>query len=354
LGNYPAQGRRYGDFLCGLWETACTALDIPLTEGRRSSHSLRSLLPPWADARIGATPSRPSFVAGDGFPAELSVNWAREPELRVLFDSMGYPSHTLPGNDRTRHIQEILTPTAKSPPPAVLWHSVAWRPPGPTTHKAYFYLERWPFSQRRAVVDEIMTQLGLARAWQDARAELDAADGHQLIDGCAVDITDDADARVKIYHRHLDAGLAIMSQVGALALDHDADRAESAYRALTGDRNDAGEAPLSCLAFRSGLDRCAESTIYLRVSSLVESDAESVARTDTLLRREGRADTRFTALAAALATGPLTGSRGLLELVSYRAARRRGDIATYFRFPVFDPAPRSSMPPPAQAGHARD
>jgi hypothetical protein len=44
---------------------------------------------------------------------------------------------------------------------------------------------------------------------------------------------------------------------------------------------------------------------------------------------------RFRALAAALAPGPLTDSTGLLELVSYRAAGRPGDVTTYFRFPVY-------------------
>jgi hypothetical protein len=53
----------------------------------------------------------------------------------------------------------------------------------------------------------------------------------------------------------------------------------------------------------------------------------------------------FRTLAAALAPGPLSRSRGVLELVSFRAADRHGDVTTYFRFPVFDRPPPSPLSP---------
>ena len=151
-----------------------------------------------------------------------------------------------------------------------------------------------------------------------------------------------ADARVKIYYRNHGAGLAEVERVASVASHHDTERARAAYRTLAGNRADAGEAALSCLAFRSGLDRAAESTTYLRLPDLAADDEEAVERAAALLHREGVDPGGFRTLAAALAPGPLAGSRGFLELVSYRTAGRRGDVTTYFRFPVYD----SPTPPP--------
>jgi hypothetical protein len=344
--NYPAQGQLFGDFLCGLWATAAEALEVSAEQAARSTWMVGSALPGWAGKRIGATPDRPSYVAGDGFPAEMSVNWSgASPELRVLFDSLddaasgpavqGNTAETLAAR-RWGRIDEAFTPAAGHPSPAPLWHSVAWRPDR-FAHKTYFGLYVWEEQERRqAAVDEAMHRLGLAGAWADARRRIESADGKREIEFFAVDLADGEDARVKIYYRNHNADLAELDRVASVALRHDSAAATAAYRTLTGGRADAGDAALSCLAFRSGLDRAAEATTYLRLPSLASGDQEAVDRTAALLRHEGVDPQRFQDLAAALAREPLEDSEGLLELVSYRAAGRRGDVTTYFRFPVFD------------------
>jgi hypothetical protein len=339
--NYPARGRLFGDFLGGLWATACDALEVPVDQAVRTTRMLRGLLPSWSGDPIGHKPARPSYVTGDGFPAEMSVNWSGPyPELRVLFDTLGEEDPDSPvDTGETRfwgRIHELFTTHAGRPSTAPLWHSVAWRPPSRIVHKSYFGLYEWPASHRYAAVGEAMDRLGLTAAWDDARRRVETAGGEREIEFFAVDVADGADARVKIYYRNHDADLAEMNRIASVAGHHDAAGAAAAYRTLTGDREGAGEAALSCLAFRSGLDRAAESTTYLRLPSLAAGDAEAVDRTAALLRGEGVDPGRFRALVAALAPGPLEESRGLLELVSHRAAGRRGDVTTYFRFPVYD------------------
>jgi hypothetical protein len=344
--NYPARGRVFGDFLCGLWSTACDALAVPVEQSVRTTRMLRALLPPWAHERIGLVPADPSYVAGDGFPAEMSVNWSgRHPELRVLFDSLGHD--VVPSGDNAfgARVHETFTPRAGRPSPAPVWHSIAWRPPSGIVHKTYFGLYPWPHAQREAAVTEAMDRLGMAAAWDDARRRVENVEGEREIEFFAVDLAGAADARVKIYYRNHGAGLAEVNRVASVAARHDAGQAAAAYRMLAGDREDAGEAALSCLAFRSGLDRAAESTTYLRLPDLVSDDQEAVERTAALLFREGADPGAFRTLAAALAPGPLAGSRGFLELVSYRTAGRLGDVTTYFRFPVYDrPAPPPLSP----------
>jgi hypothetical protein len=269
------------------------------------------------------------------------VNWAgTHPELRVLFDTLGTEDPDPPVDaGETRYwgrIHELFTTRAGRPTPAPLWHSVAWRPPARIVHKTYFGLYEWPLSHRYAAVGEAMSRLGFTTAWEDARGQVESAYGEREIEFFAVDVADGADARVKIYYRNHGADLAELNRVASVARYHDAESAEAAYRVLTGDREDAGEAALTCLAFRSGLDRVAEATTYLRLPSLTSGDAEAVERTAALLREEGVDPGRFRALATALAPGPLEAGRGLLELVSHRAAGRVGDVTTYFRFPVYD------------------
>lgn len=304
----------------------------------RTTRMLRALLPPWAHERIGAVPAQPSYVADDGFPAEMSVNWSGpHPELRVLFDGLGHAVAPPPesGFRRLHRVHETFTVRGGRPSPAPLWHSIAWRPPSRIVHKTYFGLYPWPHTHRELAVAEAMDRLGMARAWDDARRRVETVDGSREIEFFAVDLADEAEARVKVYYRNHDAGLAEVNRVASVALRHDAEDARAACQILAGDREDAGEAALSCLAFRSGLDRAAESTTYLRLPDLAASDEEAVERTAALLHREGVDPGRFRLLTAALAPGPLTQTR-ILELVSYRTAGRRGDVTTYFRFPVYD------------------
>lgn len=336
--NYPAQGRLFGDFLGGLWATACEALEIPVAQSVRTTRMLRALLPPWSHERIGTVPAEPSYVADDGFPAEMSVNWSgRHPELRVLFDSLGHdtgpPAES--GFRRLHEVHEVFTPRGGRPSPAPLWHSIAWRLPSRIVHKTYFGLYPWPHAQREAAVAEAMARLGMADAWDTTRRAVETIEGTREIEFFAVDLADEDEARVKVYYRNHGAGLADVNRVASVALRHDADDARAAYRTLAGDRDDAGEAALSCFAFRSGRDRAAESTTYLRLPDLAASDEEAVERTAALLHREGVDPGRFRLLTAALAPGPLSTTH-VLELVSYRTAGRRGDVTTYFRFPVYD------------------
>jgi hypothetical protein len=340
--NYPAQGRLFGDFLGGLWSAAAEALGVPVEQTVRTTRTLRALLPPWAHERIGSAPAQPSYVADDGFPAEMSVNWSgSHPELRVLFDSLGHdvvpPRESGSVTRRLERVHETFTPRGGRPSPAPLWHSIAWRPPSRLVHKTYFGLYEWPHAHREAAVTEAMGRLGMATAWDDARRRVEAVEGEREIEFFAVDLADEAHARVKIYYRHHGAGVTEVNRIASVALRHDAEGAGVAFRTLTGDRDDAGEAALTCLAFRSGLDRAAESTTYLRLPDLASGDEEAVERTAALLHREGVDPGRFRLVAAALAPGPPSGGRGILELVSYRAAGRRGDVTTYFRFPVYEP-----------------
>jgi hypothetical protein len=331
---------------------------MPVELAAQTTQMLRGLLPVWAGDPIGATPRHPSYVAEDGFPAEISVNWSGgQPELRVLFDCLpgvldGHSRYSSgswrgagPGariaSRRFRRVSELFTPQAGRPSSAPLWHSMALRPPNRVIHKTYFGLFAWPHAERDIAVGEAMERLGMAAAWDDARRRVAMGPGEREIEFFALDLAGTARARAKIYYRNHDADMHEMNRMASVARSHDAEKGLAAYRTLAGDHADAGEEALTCLAFHAGLDHATEATTYLRMPSLTSSDREAVERTSALLRHEHVDPEPFVTLATALAPGRLEDSAGLLELVSHRTARGRGDITTYFRFAVYDgPATR--------------
>jgi hypothetical protein len=341
-GNFPAARQTFEGFLGGLWATACEALEVEPAQAIHTGRTLCALLPSWRSERIGPEPARQSYVADDGFPAEMSVNWSRHhPELRLLFDSLGdqrvFYDH--PGDPIATHLQELIhdifTPHSGRPTPAPLWHAVAWRPPAPLVHKTYFGIYEWPAEERIAAIDEAMTRLGLAGAWRDAHDQITAATGQHELEFFAVDLLDRNDARVKIYYRHHHGDLDTVRRAAAVAAKHDDIAADAAYQILTGSPTDAGREALTCLAFRTGVDTAAESTTYLRLPSLTRTDQEAVDRTSALLDDQGVDPGPFRALSASLNPHPLSATSGLLELVSFRAAGPPADVTTYYRFPVY-------------------
>jgi hypothetical protein len=333
---------------------------MPVELAAQTTQMLRGLLPVWAGDLIGSAPRHPSYVAEDGFPAEISVNWSGgSPELRVLFDCLPgvldgrsrYSSDLWSGagpgarvaSRRFRRVSELFTPRAGRPSSAPVWHSMALRPPNRVIHKTYFGLFGWPHAERHIAVGQAMERLGMADAWEDARRRValdNGRGGGREIEFFALDLASTARARAKIYYRNHNADVYEMNRMASVARSHDAEKGLAAYRTLAGARADAGEEALTCLAFHGGRDHATEATTYLRMPSLTSSDREAVERTAALLEREHVDPRPFETLAAALAPGRLEDSAGLLELVSHRTARGRGDITTYFRFSVYDgPAP---------------
>src|SRR6185369_2839388 len=210
---------RFGEFLRGRWGSACEALAIPADQAARSTRELRELLPAWADEPIGDAPRAPSFVAADGFPAEMSVNWSGgRPELRVLFDCLADPSggwsalaHT---SSRFRQVTEVFAT-------APLWYSMAWRPPSRVVHKVYFGLYAWPPARRLAALARSMRRLGMAAAWDDARrrVESDGPGNGREVEFLGLDLVDAGEARVKVYYRNHGVDLHELNRMASVALD---------------------------------------------------------------------------------------------------------------------------------------
>ena len=337
---------------------------------------VRDLLRPWADIPVGQACPFPSYVGGDGFPAEMSVKWSEgRPELRILFEALGasrpitaasnraaaaeltdrLAGEPLVSLDRYGKVADVFAPGADDEStPVPVWHSLAWRPGHPPAFKLYYGLYTVAPQDRFALVTEAMERLGMGTAWAHTAAGVArgaATDGvERELEFFALDLDSATKARAKVYYRNHTSSVAVLEQMASLARSHEPARARSAFRALLGTAPEAaGEAPLTCLAFRSDAAVADESSTYFRVSSFTASDAEAAARIGALMAHEGLDPQRHRALLQAVAPQPLNRIRGLQELVSYRSRGHEGDVCVYFRFPVYPPLTAQPSPLPRQA-----
>ena len=370
---FSGEGRSIGGFLRERWTEMCDGLGLPQPVSGPMTDQVHDLLRPWADIPVGQACPFPSYVAGDGFPAETSVKWSRgRPELRILFEALGasrpVTAHSnltaamaltdrlagepLVSLDRYGKVADVFaSAAAQGPVPVPMWHSLAWQPGHPPAFKIYFGLYTLALKERYALVSEAMERLAMGEAWAHASAGVARgaqADGAEReLEFFALDLDTGPRARTKVYYRNHTSSVAVLEQMAELARAHEPDRARSAFRALLGTAPEAaGEAPLTCLAFRPDATCADESTTYFRVSSFTASDEEAAARIGALMAHEGLDPQHHHALLDAMAPRPLNQSRGLQELVSYRSLGHDGDVSVYFRFPLYPPQATRSGPPP--------
>ncbi|WP_440899344.1 tryptophan dimethylallyltransferase family protein [Actinosynnema sp.] len=349
---YEVAGTAYRDFAAQQWVAACAALDFPFSELYRTLHELDSVLGQWADAPIGEAPRYPSFVSRDGFPLEFSVSWrGGVGEVRVLFESLGAEPTAkgaqeagraltralgaLPGVslDRYLRVEDLYVADDPVPYRPAVWHSLAHRRGEASRYKVYLNPQTRGVDRAHAVMRETMRRLGLERAWDHVeRAGLDP--GRDVLEFVALDLDERAEARVKVYYRHL--GEVDLDRVASLARRHDPALAAPVYRAVYGDEAPVNE-PMTCLAFREGLDTPDEANLYLRLPSVVASDAEAADRVAAAMRLCGLDPRPHHDVASALAPLPLDSVVGLHELLSFRTSSgARPDLGVYFRFGVYD------------------
>jgi DMATS type aromatic prenyltransferase len=314
----------------------------------------------WGDQRIGDRCEYPSFLSRDGFPMEMSVSWRQgRPEVRILFESLGSSPSALaaqeagrrltrrladlPGVDISRYllVEGLFLTTTPSMYRPTVWHSLAWTPGQPPRYKAYLNPQVRGADRAHDVVCEAMGLLGLGRAWKgvaDRQVHL-VKRGHEL-EFFALDLTEGEDARVKIYYRHNYVPRAELDEVARLARRHDAALAGQIYDIVYPDIDSVVlNEPMTCLAFRTGLDEPDEANVYLRLPDAADSDADATDRLATALDMQGVDPGPWRAVIDGLTPGvDLDEWAGLQELLAVRThgADQPADLGVYLRFAVYD------------------
>ncbi|MEU3572438.1 tryptophan dimethylallyltransferase family protein [Kitasatospora sp. NPDC036755] len=359
LAPFRAPDQTFGQFLEEKWTAVCRGLRTDESETERVRQELRDVLSPWGARPVGTRCNPPSFVASDGFPAELSLSWkAGRPEVRILFESLGFDRTPLgcqeAGRELTRRLAErpgtsieryldvedlFVTARPDRNRPTV-WHSLAWQPGERPHYKVYLNPQAQGADRTHEVMAEAMARLGLAQAWEPVgrRCGELARRGHE-VEFFALDLDGGSAARVKVYFRHLPMTMDESDTVAALSHRHDSARAARARSVIYGrDGGLVENEPMTCLAFREGGAGPEEANVYLRLPGNARTDAEAAGRIAELMRIEGIDPRPHAEVVRQLTAGIPEGDTGLQELCSYRtiAPGVPAHIGLYLRFTAYE------------------
>lgn len=360
-GVFPTHGVSFTQFLTSQYRTVAEQLGFSPSDVETLVTELSVALSPWGDHPIGSCPEVPSFVSADGFPAEMSISWRdRQPELRILFESLGEDATPAgcqragralterladrPGVDlsRYRRVEDLFVSDDPRVNRPTIWHSLAWRPGESTRYKAYFnpQADSTDPVDVQARMTEAMGRLGLERPWGWVRMWMpEMMDRGNEVEFAALDLTNSDEARVKVYFRITSRAWEDLNSVAALAAGHDSERAARVWRSLYHGQDKAeGEEPMVCLAFRRGSARPEEANLYLRLPENAVSDEDAAERTAVLMRQEGLDPRPYLAAIKALAPQHPSTTTGLQDLLAFRTTSpdEPADIGMYLRFSVYD------------------
>jgi len=347
----------YTRFVVDTWMALCSGLGYPPEIAAEPLGELEFITAGWGANLIGPQRRYPSYVSRDGFPVEFSVSWRDGvPEVRVLFESLGPElspaSCQAAGQELTRslagkpgvsvdgyaRIEDLFVVEAPELYRPTVWNSLAWRQGAAPRYKVYLNPQAQGVERSAEVVSEAMARLGRARAWEPVAQHCRAlaADGHEL-EFFALDLTDDGEARAKVYFRHPPMDLTELNRVASLAAAHDQDRALRAFHAVYGqDATRVENSPMTCLSFRADGDGAAEANVYLRLPRNAPSDADAGRRIAEVMSGEDLDPAPYLAMLDRVAPRSLDGSAGLQELLAYRTGGgSRADIGVYLRCSVY-------------------
>jgi hypothetical protein len=345
--------------------------------------TLRGLLAACGDAPVGGTPSEwVSEISDDNTPIEFSVAIADgKAEVRALFEPEGeeptlaaYRAAGLRFNQRLerrfgadltrfRDVQDLFLPEEMAGPFAV-WSSVVFRQRRAPVFKAYFNPNAQGVDNAHDLVNEALQRLGLGRAWQSLTQHI-LARGAKLdeLKYFALDLTSEAQARVKVYVRHHAASPEDLEFASVPAHSHVPGETLSFVRAMRGGHGRLhARAAFTCSSFIGDTgDRPASTTVYVPVCAYARDDARVQQRVKEYLVEQGGDPRLYDSVLAAYANRPLDAGVGMQSWVALRRHDEQIRLTVYLATEanrVFEPgeipAPTGDystlVPPPRAAG----
>jgi DMATS type aromatic prenyltransferase len=355
-----------GDLLdaLGLRESRTAALDL-----------LGIFLGDTGDRGVGEGPAWPSDVADDHSPVEWSVAFDenRLPTVRILVE----PLATRPGNEanartglrmlgglrghsglstsRLWSLGDLFFP---DDPHGLfsLWYSLVLRPGKPMEIKAYLNPAAGGAGEAIAVVTESLRRLGFGAALP-MLAEHGLARGPEL-DSCsyfALDLNDDAHARVKVYLTHRSAAVEEVVHAARAVPGLDLSQLREFCR-LAGDPGGrfARRPLMSSYSFiDASVERPSGFSVYIPIREYVADDGEARDRALSVLKHFGMDVTACDDAIAAVSRRPLAAGRGLIAHLSLRMGVPRPGVSVYLSTELYGIKPVLHKETGALAGYGR-
>jgi hypothetical protein len=301
--------------------------------------TFRSLVSPWADQRLDQTTPWVSEISDDSTPIELSVALAgSEAEVRVLFEPQGadptlasYRTAALELNrrlqrdfgahlGRLRQVQDLFAPADMAGPFAI-WSSAVFRPTGRPSFKAYLNPQAHGPGEAEALVKAGLERLGMGQAWRTL-SDTVLRRGPYLdeLKYFALDLSDEAFARVKVYVRHHESVPSDLENAASAAREYVPGEVLDFVRGMRGGDDCLHvRASFSCSSFvgdRS--ERPAATTVYVPVCAYARDDAAVRTRVSDYLSSTGLDPSAYLAIIDTYANRPLDAGIGMQSWVALR------------------------------------
>jgi DMATS type aromatic prenyltransferase len=228
------------------------------------------------------------------------------------------------------------------------WHALEFHENRPVETKIYLNpLLNGPEACAE-ILEESVTRLGFAHAWQTVRkvAQRGAADELKYF---SLDLSSQPEARVKIYLRHHDITFEELER--SLAICRGVARGQiTEFCSLMSDRQEPLSArPIfSCLAWASG-DSRPTGTIYLPIAAYAPNDAVARNRIRDYLQRRGIPTRKFDTVMRDFANRPLEEGVGMLSYVSTKLGAGPPRVTAYLSPEVYSVRPPRESFVPAKA-----
>ncbi len=351
---------RLGDQLRRLCEAGGIAWAEPV-------ELLENLLGPAGAQPLSAPPRWPSDIADDHTPVEFSVAFSatEPPTVRILGETLGTPpgrsANTVATRqflDRQAHRAGLSTSrldsvrdlfTTDDPQGAfALWCSLVFRSGRRPEFKVYLNPELRGVDRAPGLVAEALHRLGLGRSFRSMLdhgirpGELGRRDRLTFF---ALDLHDGAQARVKVYLTHHEAG--VHDVVRAAGVVHDADTtrlAEFVDVAGDGRTRFTGLPLVGSYTLVEGVDRPVGYSLYVPIRGYVDDDEEAYGRVVAVLDRYGFGHAVLDRALAAVARRPLRDGVGLIPHLSLRLGAPRPGVTVYLSAEAYRVTPPVRRP----------
>jgi len=352
-GGSPMRAGTYGG-VCelGLGNLA-TALgrdaDMP-----RIAEIVACLMEGWAGHEIPDVAPRASRIGDDHSPFEYSL--AFEPagvDLRLLIEAQGTPPSAagnlqaaLELNQRlAKRFQAALTRfdavselflEESTGEPFALWHAMGIGPDNQVDFKLYLNPQTRGRALALPLIQHALSRLGFSDAAL-ACVRRAMPRGVDELGYFSLDMSDAAEARVKIYISHPRVTADEIDALFEVCPSHQRGDVIRFCQAMTG-RSGVFEAkaPMSCLAFVAGSDVPRSMTLHLPIAHYVENDQVTGERFSALLQENGLDHEAYERGLLAIARRPLSQGPGLQSYASFRRQGESLRLTAYFSPELFN------------------
>lgn len=312
----------------------CDAFSLDGTRRQRLMNVLWLMATPWADRPIGDRPSILSDITDDHTPYEFSLAFSDAgPEFRMLIEAM--PANPLiqsrweAGLELSkrlerqyecslapfRAIEDLFRPTDEWARFA-MWHAVNIG--DKTTFKIYLNPNAHGSEQAASLVQAALQRLGVPQIFEGLP---EVRPGRDQIRYFSLDLTEEEDARIKVYFCHQNVGIADLETFMEFSRHHVSGEAAEFCRTASGGATRYDGLPVqTCYAFVGDEFVPETVTLHFPVRSYAPTDRVAIERVASLLPASQRGE--YERMLASFVGHDLATSAGAQTYVSYR---RQGD-----------------------------